>query len=235
MRGNPGEASLLDLFSNCEWAWLTHFKACFFIDARGRLALFSKASERVCGGWHMMRWSPPLDSNPSMHGLECAVGTGRRRATSSSTCVWRCVGVVPLVARDVAVAWVVRRSPRLSPWDLGTPTAHTPDPGGPPRTPPVCGWLGGPRAPPRFPPRAHVWPGGESEGCGNNTTESGAERLPLVLCCYCGEQVCLCGPGLVSSAGDAGCSESGLTDPECWLIHRSHKGCCLLWIAGRWP
>lgn len=53
--------------------------------------------------------------------------------------------------------------------------------------------------------------------------------------CYCGEQVCLCGPGLVSSAGDAGCSERGLTEPECWLIHRSHKGCCLLWIAGRWP
>lgn len=52
---------------------------------------------------------------------------------------------------------------------------------------------------------------------------------------YCGEQVCLCGPGLVSSAGDAGCSESGLTEPECWLIHRSHKGRCLLWIAGRWP
>lgn len=45
----------------------------------------------------------------------------------------------------------------------------------------------------------------------------------------------LCGPGLVSSAGDAGCSESGLTDPECWLIPRSHKGCCLLGIAGRWP
>lgn len=49
------------------------------------------------------------------------------------------------------------------------------------------------------------------------------------------EQRCLCGPLLVSSAGDAGCSESGLTDPECWLILRSHKGCCLLWIAGRWP
>lgn len=35
----------------------------------------------------------------------------------------------------------------------------------------------------------------------------------------------LCGPLLVSSAGDAGCSESGFTDPECWLILRSHKGC----------
>lgn len=46
---------------------------------------------------------------------------------------------------------------------------------------------------------------------------------------------CLCGPGLVSSAGDAGCSESGLKDPDCWLILRSHKGCCLLVIAGRWP
>lgn len=53
-------------------------------------------------------------------------------------------------------------------------------------------------------------------------------------CCQ-GEQLGLCGPPLVSSAGDAGCSESGLTDPECWLIPRSHKGCPLLGIAGRWP
>lgn len=52
--------------------------------------------------------------------------------------------------------------------------------------------------------------------------------------CY-DEQTCLCGPRLVSSAGDAGCSESGLKDPECWLIPRSHKGCRLLEIAGRWP
>ena len=49
------------------------------------------------------------------------------------------------------------------------------------------------------------------------------------------ERVCLCGPGLVSSAGDAGCSESEFPDPECWLIPRSHKGCCWLVIAGRWP
>ena len=49
------------------------------------------------------------------------------------------------------------------------------------------------------------------------------------------EHKCLCGPILVSSAGDAGCSDSGFTDPECWLILRSHKGCRLLWIAGRWP
>jgi len=49
------------------------------------------------------------------------------------------------------------------------------------------------------------------------------------------EHRCLCGPLLVSSAGDAGCSESGLTEPDCWLILRTHKGCRLLWIAGRWP
>lgn len=60
-------------------------------------------------------------------------------------------------------------------------------------------------------------------------------------CCWAGtpsakgNKLSLCGPILVSSAGDAGCSESGLTDPECWLIHRSHKGCRMLWIAGRWP
>ena len=59
-------------------------------------------------------------------------------------------------------------------------------------------------------------------------------RSEISMCCQV-EQMCLCGPRLVSSAGDAGCSESGLTEPECWLIPRSHKGCRLLEIAGRWP
>jgi len=62
------------------------------------------------------------------------------------------------------------------------------------------------------------------------------QAVDYLLCLpKCKNSTCLCGPGLVSSAGDAGCSESGLEDPECWLIHRSHKGCCLLGIAGRWP
>jgi hypothetical protein len=73
-------------------------------------------------------------------------------------------------------------------------------------------------------------PWGRSQGvCGNKVPLS----LGSLICRS--EHKCLCGPILVSSAGDAGCSDSGFTDPECWLILRSHKGCRLLWIAGRWP
>ena len=36
MRGNPGETLLLDLFSNCEWAWQTQriLQAGFFTNAQ---------------------------------------------------------------------------------------------------------------------------------------------------------------------------------------------------------
>jgi len=44
----------------------------------------------------------------------------------------------------------------------------------------------------------------------------------------------LCGPILVSSTGDADCSEKVSLVSNLGLI-RTHKGCCLLKIAGRWP
>ena len=52
MRGNSGKASLLDLFSNCEWAWRP--KACFFTVLESVSKQFSSAAERVCDQQSLM-------------------------------------------------------------------------------------------------------------------------------------------------------------------------------------
>lgn len=147
---HPGEALLLDLSSNCEWAWQTKWqKACFFTTPGG-----------------------------------CPVAV--------------LPGLLSMFGLTLAVPARANRPPTV-----GAPVAG----------PPLGAGHPGPT------PLVHGNEGFPSQG-------------PLI--CR-SEHTCLCGPILVSSAGDAGCSDSGFTDPECWLILRSHKGCRLLWIAGRWP
>lgn len=52
----PGKASLLDLFSNCEWARSP--KACFFTVPESVSKQFSSVAERVCDGNLQMECPP---------------------------------------------------------------------------------------------------------------------------------------------------------------------------------
>ena len=151
MRGNSGETLLLNLSSNCEWAWQTQLlKACFFT-------------------------TPGVCLKAVLPGLLSVFG----KTLAASTLL----GLTIIFDPHTREGCVCERVPSL----------------------------------------------GQATGCM-------ATKVPLLGPLICrSEHKCLCGPILVSSAGDAGCSDSGFKDPECWLILRSHKGCRWIWIAGRWP